>query len=58
MERLSLDKLPRKVLSKIELDTAFMASRIIIAAERENPILIGERGSEQKLKNFLSLNIF
>jgi ubiquinone/menaquinone biosynthesis C-methylase UbiE len=34
MERLSLDKLPRKILSKIDLDTAFMASRIIIAAER------------------------
>jgi cyclopropane fatty-acyl-phospholipid synthase-like methyltransferase len=34
MERLSLDKLPRQILSKMDLDTAFMASRIIIAAER------------------------
>ena len=34
MERLSLDKLPRKTLAKMDLDTAFMASRVMIAAER------------------------
>jgi len=34
MEKFTLDKLPQKVLEKIDLETAFMASRIIIAAER------------------------
>lgn len=34
MERLTLDKLPRTILAKMDLDTAFMASRVMIAAER------------------------
>lgn len=34
MEKFTLDKLPKKVLEKIELETAFMASRLIVAAER------------------------
>jgi len=34
MEKLTLDKLPHKVLKKIDLETSFMASRLIIAAER------------------------
>jgi tRNA A58 N-methylase Trm61 len=33
-EKLTLDKLPRKVLKKLSLDTVFMASRVVIAAER------------------------
>ncbi len=34
MEKFTLDKLPKKVLEKIDVETAFMISRIIIAAER------------------------
>ncbi len=34
MDSFTLDKLPRKVLAKIDLQTAFMASRCIVAAER------------------------
>ncbi|NIM90934.1 MAG: methyltransferase, partial [Candidatus Aminicenantes bacterium] len=34
MERLTLDKLPRKILAKMDLETAFMASRLTITAER------------------------
>jgi tRNA A58 N-methylase Trm61 len=34
MKNLTLDKLPRMVLSKIDLQTAFMASRVVVAAER------------------------
>jgi cyclopropane fatty-acyl-phospholipid synthase-like methyltransferase len=34
MEKLTLDKLPRRVLAKLDLQTAFMASRLIVAAER------------------------
>lgn len=34
MDVFTLDKLPREVLAKIDLQTAFMASRCIIAAER------------------------
>ncbi len=34
MEKFTLNKLPKKVLEKIDVETAFMASRIIIAAER------------------------
>lgn len=34
MEKFTLDKLPKNVLGKIDLETAFMASRLIIAAER------------------------
>lgn len=34
MEKFTLDKLPQRVLRRIDLETAFMASRLIIAAER------------------------
>ena len=34
MAWMTLDKLPKKVLAKIDLQTAFMASRCIVAAER------------------------
>ena len=34
MKKLTLDKLPRTVMSKIDLQTAFMASRVVVAAER------------------------
>jgi len=34
MEKFTLNKLPQKVLETIDLETAFMASRLIIAAER------------------------
>lgn len=34
MHRLTLDKLPKRVLARIDLQTAFMASRCVIAAER------------------------
>ena len=34
MERLTLDHLPREVLAKLDLETTFMASRLVIAAER------------------------
>lgn len=34
MEKFTLNKLPKKVLEKIDVETAFMVSRIIIAAER------------------------
>jgi len=34
MTELTLDKLPRRVLAKIDLQTAFMASRCVLAAER------------------------
>jgi tRNA A58 N-methylase Trm61 len=34
MEKLTLDKLPQEVLAKIDLETAFMASRLVVAAER------------------------
>ena len=34
MQKFTLDKLPRKVLAKIDAQTAFMASRCIIAAEQ------------------------
>ncbi len=34
MEKFTLDKLPQKVLEKIDLEKAFMASRLVIAAER------------------------
>lgn len=34
MTHLTLDKLPKKVLSRIDLQTAFAASRCVIAAER------------------------
>lgn len=34
MSILTLDKLPKQVLAKIDLQTAFMASRCVIAAER------------------------
>lgn len=34
MTEMTLDKLPRKVLAKIDLQTAFMASRCVVAAEK------------------------
>jgi len=34
MDMLSLDKLPQKILAKMDLETVFMASRLILAAER------------------------
>lgn len=34
MEKFTLDKLPPRVLKKIDLETAFKASRLVIAAER------------------------
>ena len=34
MKYLTLDKLPKKALAKIDLQTAFMASRCVVAAER------------------------
>lgn len=34
MKKFTLDKLPQKVLEKIDLERAFMASRLVIAAER------------------------
>lgn len=34
MQKFTLDKLPKKVLAKIDLQTAFMASRCVIAAEQ------------------------
>lgn len=34
MRELTLDKLPRKVLAKLDLETVFKASRCVIAAER------------------------
>lgn len=34
MERLTLDKLPRAVLQKLDLETVFMSSRLITAAEQ------------------------
>jgi SAM-dependent methyltransferase len=34
MKKLTLDKLSRRVLSEIDLQTAFMASRVVVAAER------------------------
>jgi tRNA A58 N-methylase Trm61 len=34
MEHLTLDKLPTKVLAKLDVENMFMASRVIIAAER------------------------
>jgi len=34
MTKLTLDKLPKKALEKIDLQTAFMASRCVVAAER------------------------
>ena len=34
MTEMTLDKLPRKVLAKIDLQAAFMASRCVVAAER------------------------
>ncbi len=33
MERLTLDKLPHKILAKLDLDTVFMASRVVIFKE-------------------------
>jgi hypothetical protein len=33
MERLTLDKLPHKILTKLDLDTVFMASRPVIFKE-------------------------
>lgn len=34
MERLTLDRIPHNILAKMDLDTVFMASRLVIAAER------------------------
>lgn len=34
MQKFTLDKLPKKVLAKIDVQTAFMASRCVIAAEQ------------------------
>lgn len=34
MQAMTLDKLPRKVLERIDLQTAFMASRCVVAAEQ------------------------
>jgi hypothetical protein len=34
MEKLTLDRLPRKVLKALDLETCFMASRLVLAAER------------------------
>ena len=34
MERLTLDKVPKQSLSQIDIETAFMVSRLIVAAER------------------------
>ena len=34
MTKFTLDKLPKAVLSRIDLQTAFMISRCIVAAER------------------------
>jgi predicted O-methyltransferase YrrM len=34
MKRFTLDKLPKKVLAKLDLETVFMASRIVVAAEK------------------------
>lgn len=34
MEKLTLDRLPRKVLKQLDLETCFMASRLVLAAER------------------------
>jgi predicted O-methyltransferase YrrM len=34
MDKLTLDKLPRKVLARLDLDSAHMASRLVVAAER------------------------
>lgn len=34
MERLTLDKLPEAVLQKLDLETVFMSSRLIVAAEQ------------------------
>jgi hypothetical protein len=33
MEKLTLDKLPHKILAKLDLDTVFMSSRAVIVKE-------------------------
>lgn len=47
MELLTLDKLPRKVLAKLDIQTAFMASRLVVAAER---LQIFQKLHEKKLR--------
>ena len=49
MTYLTLDKLPKKVLSRIDLQTAFAASRCIIAAERLRLLYVGITRAKKEL---------
>jgi cyclopropane fatty-acyl-phospholipid synthase-like methyltransferase len=58
VEKLTLNKLPEKILASLDLQTAFMASRLVIAAERLEIFrkLEGKALSDQEIEKLLNLH--
>ncbi len=58
MDSLTLNKLPRRVLEELELETVFMASRLVVAAERLQVFrrLSGKRRSAVALRKLLGIH--